>query len=1242
MKKRFLSGLLAAAMTIGLVLSAFPAIIANAATQLPLETYNITEVFKEDITAYLEAKGLDLEDRTGILETENLKIENPNGFGTGITTVFAKDGGKNGDRPFGMEWGAHGSNQQIYTASKASNSSSNDGTVTKYFNPVGGIAIESHYARTITFTFKVPTNGIYNIVPATTGDGTNKAFTRGDTSGAGLNDDGKWYDSETETIYARILVNGAVKETIALAEGETKDFTAINSLELAAGDTIAVQTSRVEGFDGNDNFINGRYSIFFDLDVELMEEVEVAEKTSWNIGDEMVAGVEAYFEANGSTDMSGSPLFNGAANIPYFGAFKYTAQVYANNTYNTTINRIYTQDNGIIRINSYTTNDQVQLYPSDSTQTKRGLHIRKTAGEAMSLYFKAPKTGVYKIVPLSTSADGTASSFVYNNGQTSERTTTLTITAAGETLSETTYTVAAGGTTSYDFPAIENISLDAEEEIIFKFSGDKYGNSFYTVNFALELVEDSIPPEALETYNMADEIRNVVGALDFGDATYLHINKAMGEYAFGAFNLVSIQAKTGTEKTTLSEIENTSGKYTIYANQKNSGTQSYQTNWYNNPHFVVDAESAKFDGIAFNSKIWSENYDPAVSFTFTAPKAGIYTLASATAYTGKDGSIYNATNRDATITINVNGVDSSVAVAAKATGNLPELGEIRLNEGETVTFTIAMTVNTAAKEGAAASVYMNFDVNLVEDLTPVEPLETYNMADEIRNVVGALDFGDATYLHINKAMGEYAFGAFNLVSIQAKTGTEKTTLSEIENTSGKYTIYANQKNSGTQSYQTNWYNNPHFVVDAESAKFDGIAFNSKIWSENYDPAVSFTFTAPKAGIYTLASATAYTGKDGSIYNATNRDATITINVNGVDSSVAVAAKATGNLPELGEIRLNEGETVTFTIAMTVNTAAKEGAAASVYMNFDVNLVEDLTPVEEPKFAGASLNLKSDLTVSFTVKKTWFTENGYSDPMVRYEIGDKTLEVSEYTEVTSNSGEQRYSFALTGVGPQQMTDTITATLVATNAEGKRFAYETREYSVKTYCDNQLKRYTSGIVATLCVDILNYGGAMQEYLGYNTENLANADLTDAQKALATASRTYSEEARKVLDNTDKEATWKSASLFLDTSIAIDVAFVADDVTGYYVEFNDGTIVEEKDFTYNAENGRYYARYTNLTPAEMQKIVTAVIKNADGEVISGTVSYNVEAYVARNYNSENTALANACIALMAYGDSAYNYAN
>ncbi|MBQ5321465.1 MAG: hypothetical protein J6K88_05370, partial [Oscillospiraceae bacterium] len=69
---------------------------------------------------------------------------------------------------------------------------------------------------------------------------------------------------------------------------------------------------------------------------------------------------------------------------------------------------------------------------------------------------------------------------------------------------------------------------------------------------------------------------------------------------------------------------------------------------------------------------------------------------------------------------------------------------------------------------------------------------------------------------------------------------------------------------------------------------------------------------------------------------------------------------------------------------------------------------------------------------------------------------------------------------------------------------------------------------------------------------------------------------------------------------------------------------------------------ARYTNLTPAEMQKIVTAVIKNADGEVISGTVSYNVEAYVARNYNSENPALANACVALMAYGDSAAAYVN
>jgi hypothetical protein len=45
----------------------------------------------------------------------------------------------------------------------------------------------------------------------------------------------------------------------------------------------------------------------------------------------------------------------------------------------------------------------------------------------------------------------------------------------------------------------------------------------------------------------------------------------------------------------------------------------------------------------------------------------------------------------------------------------------------------------------------------------------------------------------------------------------------------------------------------------------------------------------------------------------------------------------------------------------------------------------------------------------------------------------------------------------------------------------------------------KSTTSDKQKVLCVAMLNYGAAAQEYFGYNTDSLMNAELTDEQKAL-----------------------------------------------------------------------------------------------------------------------------------------------
>ena len=95
-------------------------------------------------------------------------------------------------------------------------------------------------------------------------------------------------------------------------------------------------------------------------------------------------------------------------------------------------------------------------------------------------------------------------------------------------------------------------------------------------------------------------------------------------------------------------------------------------------------------------------------------------------------------------------------------------------------------------------------------------------------------------------------------------------------------------------------------------------------------------------------------------------------------------------------------------------------------------------------------------------------------------------------------------------------------------------------------------TNAKTKTLLVDMLNYGAAAQENFKYNTSDLANAKLTDAQKALATAAVTCT-------DGRVKGENYYGSNLSLEEKILLNVYFknVASDM---YAEISfrafDGT--------------------------------------------------------------------------------------
>lgn len=305
-------------------------------------------------------------------------------------------------------------------------------------------------------------------------------------------------------------------------------------------------------------------------------------------------------------------------------------------------------------------------------------------------------------------------------------------------------------------------------------------------------------------------------------------------------------------------------------------------------------------------------------------------------------------------------------------------------------------------------------------------------------------------------------------------------------------------------------------------------------------------------------------------------------------------------------------------------------------------VDSLEEIDELKFSGASLTLQDNLAINYKVSKSLFEESGYTNPYVKFVLNDVETVVTEYTVVGDN-----YVFDFTDIAPHMINDTVYATLYATY-NGVEYASATREYSVATYCYNMLGKYTTEEYAelqTLLVDLLNYGSRTQEYLGYQTDNLANAQLTEEQVAWGTSTeRTF-----ETLQDTKYEAIenpsvlWKGAGLTLQDSITMRFKIAAESVEGLSVKVicaGGEWTVPSAEFEL-IEEGSYYVYFDALSAAQMSEPVYLTVYKGD-TAVSHTVRYSVESYAYVKQNDADTNLVALIRAMMQYGDSAYAYVN
>lgn len=292
-----------------------------------------------------------------------------------------------------------------------------------------------------------------------------------------------------------------------------------------------------------------------------------------------------------------------------------------------------------------------------------------------------------------------------------------------------------------------------------------------------------------------------------------------------------------------------------------------------------------------------------------------------------------------------------------------------------------------------------------------------------------------------------------------------------------------------------------------------------------------------------------------------------------------------------------------------------------------------------RFSSAALTLYDNISVEFKVDNSLFAEGAFTDPYVVFVFNGVETKVDTYTV-----DEDRYVFTFSDVAPDQMTDTISATLYATY-NGEEYVGKTKEYSVSEYCYSMLAEYSADEYAelrTLLVDLLNYGAASQTYTGYKSDALVNASLTATQLQWSTSAEptleTVLDTAYKTVEN--PTAKWKGAGLQLQESVEMRLKFTAESIEGLSVKIESGTntwtIASDK---FVAGDGVYYVYFTGLDASQMRQNVYLTI--CDGDIpVSNTVCYSIGSYAYEKQNSTIAGLPELVKAMMKYGDSAYAY--
>jgi len=289
-------------------------------------------------------------------------------------------------------------------------------------------------------------------------------------------------------------------------------------------------------------------------------------------------------------------------------------------------------------------------------------------------------------------------------------------------------------------------------------------------------------------------------------------------------------------------------------------------------------------------------------------------------------------------------------------------------------------------------------------------------------------------------------------------------------------------------------------------------------------------------------------------------------------------------------------------------------------------VEDIilpTLPYETCISGASLNLGTDLSVRYHILLT--EGEDIEDFKAIFYMNDDMVEVSEYS-IDERTGKPVFSFS--AIAPQCMGDSIRAELY----KGETLIDCKESYSVREYVEATLELYPDySELRMLLFDLLAYGAAAQEYVGYKTDELVTdgIDMSGASINIPT-----DEDNKKNASDNDTQTYFTAAGVRFDYINRVYVKIKVSDIDGVNVSVA-GKKLELISTGVPGEYIAYSDAISALDFADTLEFTLAVY----GETVQ-TLTYSVNDYAYSMYGDAD--IGELALALYRYGKSAVVYKN